>query len=70
MKVCLGSLERNRELGTKPIDTPIEVNHKLGDRNGDVLSKAEKGRYQRVVGKLLYLSLTRPDITYATNVVC
>lgn len=30
---------------------------------------ADKGRYQRMVGKLIYLSHTRPDIAYAVGVV-
>lgn len=29
----------------------------------------DKGRYQRMVGKLLYISHTRPDIAYAVSVV-
>lgn len=29
----------------------------------------DKGRYQRLVGKLIYLSHTRPDIGFAVSVV-
>lgn len=54
-------------LGSKPVDTPIEQNHKLFQCSNS--ANIDKGRYQRLVGKLIYLSHTRPDITYAVNVV-
>ena len=54
-------------LECKPVDTPIMQNHRLGEYLDQV--PANKVRYQRLVGKLIYLSHTRPDIAYAVNVV-
>ena len=50
-----------------PNDTPMVVNHKLKMVEGAKL--ANKERYQRLVGKLIYLAHTRPDIAYAVGVV-
>nr|GEX17121.1 putative reverse transcriptase, RNA-dependent DNA polymerase [Tanacetum cinerariifolium] len=50
-----------------PADTPMIVNQKLYMEEKAEL--ADKGRYQRMVGKLIYLSHTRPDIAYAVGVV-
>ncbi|KAL6347204.1 hypothetical protein AAG906_012785 [Vitis piasezkii] len=54
-------------LECKPADIPIVQNHKLGEYVDQV--PADKQRYQRLVGKLIYLSHTRPDIAYAVSVV-
>ncbi|BBH05691.1 hypothetical protein Prudu_017155 [Prunus dulcis] len=54
-------------LDCKPIDTPSEQNHKLGLYLDQV--PTDKERYQRLGEKLIYLSHTRPDITYAVSVV-
>lgn len=53
-------------LGCRSINTPIEQNHKLGAESGDPV---DKERYQRLVGHLIYLCHTRPDITYGVSVV-
>ncbi|RVW74496.1 Retrovirus-related Pol polyprotein from transposon RE1 [Vitis vinifera] len=52
---------------SEPTETPIIPNHKLGEYPNQV--PTDKGRYQRLVGKLIYLSHTRPDIAYAVSVV-
>ena len=54
-------------LGNKACDTPMEQNQKLGDDSSGEL--VDKGRYQIFVGKLIYLSHTRPDIAFAVGAV-
>ena len=54
-------------LGCKPSDVPIESNHRL--RATTKSSLVNKEQYQRLVGKLIYLCHTRPDITFAVGVV-
>ncbi|XP_071740391.1 secreted RxLR effector protein 161-like [Rutidosis leptorrhynchoides] len=51
----------------KPADTPMIPNQKLYME--DEADLADKGRYQRLVGKLIYLAHTRPDIAHAVGVV-
>ena len=66
-KYVLDLLAETGMLACKPVDTPMEMNHKLGQAEDQ--TPADKGRYQRLVGKLIYLSHTRPDIAYAVSVV-
>ena len=54
-------------LGCKPCDTPVETNLKLGDDSSG--TPTDKGSYQRLVGKLIYLSHSRPDIAFAVSMV-
>lgn len=53
-------------LGCRPAATPMEQNHKIC---GDAGEPVDRERYQRLVGRLIYLCHTRPDITYAVSVV-
>ncbi|KZV32266.1 Cysteine-rich RLK (receptor-like protein kinase) 8 [Dorcoceras hygrometricum] len=54
-------------IGCRPSDTPIDPNLKLGDITQG--TPVDVGRYQRLVGKLIYLSHTRPDIAFAVSMV-
>ena len=53
-------------LGCRPVATPIEQNHHLSK---DVGTPVDKECYQRLVGRLIYISHTRPDIAFAVSVV-
>jgi len=49
------------------MDIPIEINAKLLSDQGEDMDNP--GRYQRLVGKLNYLMVTRPDIVFAIIVI-
>jgi hypothetical protein len=65
-KYVLDLLNETGMLGCRKASTPIEQNHKLCAQSGDPV---DKEKYQRLVGRLIYLCHTRPDITYAVSVV-
>ena len=54
-------------LECKPVDTPIAQNKKLSIHDNQIPTNKEY--YQRLVGKLFYLSHTRPDIAYDVSLV-
>jgi hypothetical protein len=66
-KYILDLLKETGMLECKAIDNPVEVNVKLGECGKSPL--VDKGRYQRLVGRLIYLSHTCPNIAYAVSVV-
>ncbi|XP_062114249.1 uncharacterized mitochondrial protein AtMg00810-like [Humulus lupulus] len=53
-------------LECKPISTPMEANAKLCAHEGKDLQ--DGAMYRQLVGSLIYLTLTRPDISYAVGV--
>ena len=46
----------------KPIAMPLDVNAKLSAQVGDVLEDVTM--YRKIVGSLIYLTITRPDLSY------
>ncbi|RVX22875.1 Retrovirus-related Pol polyprotein from transposon RE1 [Vitis vinifera] len=66
-KYALDILEETGMLDCKPVDTPMDPNVKLISGQGEPLG--DPGRYRRLVGKLNYLTITRPDISFPVSVV-
>ena len=52
-------------VGCKPVETPVDSNVKIDTQK--VNNPIDSGRYQHLVGKLIYLSYTRPDIAFAVS---
>jgi hypothetical protein len=50
---------------TSSVDTPMEVNVKYRKNKGDLLD--DPTLYRCLVGSLIYLTTTRPDISYAVH---
>lgn len=59
--------ERARLTDNKIVDTPLETNARYSPSDGLPLS--DPGLYRTVVGSLVYLTVTRPDIANAVHVV-
>ncbi|RVW61892.1 Retrovirus-related Pol polyprotein from transposon TNT 1-94 [Vitis vinifera] len=66
-KYVVDLLNETGMLGCKPAETPMDTTVKLEESDGS--APVDKGRYQRLVGKLIYLSHTRPDIGFSVSVV-
>ncbi|RVW82461.1 Retrovirus-related Pol polyprotein from transposon RE2 [Vitis vinifera] len=54
-------------LGAKPCGFLIEQNHRLGLANRELLSNPES--YRILVGRLIYLAVTRPDLAYSVHIL-
>ncbi|KAK2988057.1 hypothetical protein RJ640_001998 [Escallonia rubra] len=66
-KYALDLLRETGMLACQPVDTPVEEGLKLRIESNQV--PVDKGRYQRLVGRLMYLAHTRPDLAYALSIV-
>ena len=66
-KYALEILEDKGFLGAKPTKIPLEQNLNLSASDEDLLT--EPSLYRKLVGRLIYLTITRPDLVYAVHVL-
>jgi histone deacetylase 1/2 len=69
-KYSLDLLRRAGMLKCKTATTPMSATDKLTALGGSLLTADEATEYRSIVGGLQYLTITRPDISYAVNRVC
>ncbi|XP_019184277.1 PREDICTED: uncharacterized protein LOC109179168 [Ipomoea nil] len=64
-KYALELLDEAGFMDSKPVYSPTVPSHKLSKNEGEFLD--DNVQYRRLVRKLLYLTITRPDISFATQ---
>jgi len=66
-KYALNLLKEVKLLGCKPTNTPMKAIVDLWFDDSHTLD--DPRRYRRLIEKLIYLTITRPDITFAVGVL-
>ena len=66
-KYALDILETTGLLASKPAKVPMDPNVKFSKDSGQLLD--DPTSYRRLVGRLLYLTISRPDISFAVQVL-
>lgn len=66
-KYTLDILKDSGLHGCRPSSFPMEQNLKLGKCENS--SRVDANQYRRLIGRLLYLQATRPDIAYSVNML-
>jgi hypothetical protein len=64
-KYALEILEDSNLLASKPTQFPMEQNLKLSRGDGVLIS--DPTVFRRLIGRLLYLTITRPDLAYSVQ---
>jgi hypothetical protein len=54
-------------IGCKPILIPLEQNVKLSANENDFVE--DSTMYRHIVGSLIYMTITRPDLNYVVRMV-
>ncbi|XP_042940592.1 uncharacterized mitochondrial protein AtMg00810-like [Carya illinoinensis] len=66
-KYALDILQDTGIIGAKPAAFPMETNLKLTANDSDLYE--DPSAYRKLIGRLLYLTLTRPDLAYSVQVL-
>jgi hypothetical protein len=66
-KYALEILEDSGVLGAKPVLFPMDSNLKLSRGDGELID--DPSSYQRLIGRLVYLTITRPDLSYSVQLL-
>lgn len=64
-KYTLQLLEDTGYAGSKPSKTPMDPKLRLDNESGELIDNPS--HYRQLIGKLLYLTLSRPDITFSVH---
>lgn len=66
-KYALKTVDKCGLLGARLSDFRMEENHKLALATGPLLY--DEGRYHHLVGRLIYRTITRPDLSYVVHIL-
>ncbi|XP_019093242.1 PREDICTED: uncharacterized protein LOC109129447 [Camelina sativa] len=66
-KYALDIIAETGLLGVRPTTFPLEQYHKLAYAKGSLFP--EPTRYRRLIGRLIYLGNTRPELSYAIHIL-
>ncbi|CAM8906724.1 unnamed protein product [Rhodiola kirilowii] len=66
-KYALELLNEHNLTDCKPAKTPMQTKHSLSLSTAPLLS--DSLTYRRLVGKLIYLTITRPDLAYPVHII-
>jgi hypothetical protein len=69
-KYTANILQRAEMASCKPAPTPLSCSTKISAQVGTRISTEDATKYRSIVCALQYLTLTRPNISFAVNKVC
>lgn len=62
---CLDLLKDTGAIGSKPVSTPLDPSVRIHQDNSE--PHTDISEYRRLIGRLLYLTTTRPDISFVVQ---
>ncbi|GJR91586.1 uncharacterized mitochondrial protein-like protein [Tanacetum coccineum] len=68
-KYALDLLQQANVLNDKPSITPLNLVTSLNDIDGEPLNEQEASTYRTLVGKLIYLTITTPDLSFVAQLL-